>query len=142
MCCSNSIDGYYRLFDPLNLTQSVPLIAGGAFKAYDYRSFYWSGRSTSVLSTDDDAYLSESLQLSPNPASTDLNLTVDLPQPAPVSLRFFTATGRLMSEMPAVQRPAGAFNSTFDVANWPNGVYFCQINIGRTNIARKIIIAR
>ncbi len=140
LCCSNNTEGYFRVFDPLNITATTPLISGGAFKSYDFRSFYWGDRSTSVLSTD-DAW-SQSLQLSPNPAYADFNLSMELPQSAPVSVRIVNITGQLMTQMPTAQRPAGAFQETFDTANWPAGLYFCQIRVGKTLISRKIMVAR
>jgi uncharacterized delta-60 repeat protein len=79
---------------------------------------------------------SESLQISPNPASETVLLTI--PSSSSGMVRIFDATGQLMTEI-----PIEAGQSQLHVSTWPRGLYFVQYSEnGKILGIEKLVLSR
>lgn len=81
----------------------------------------------------------------PVPAAGFLTVEAVVRSGARVSIRLYTASGRLVREGRLERLPAGAHAISVDVARLPSGVYFVQYRDGRNSqerSSRKVVIAR
>lgn len=132
ICCDFGT-GYYKLYNLDN--QATPLITGGDFGAYSRRAF-----GAGTLSATSAPLENVDIQLFPNPASDFLNLEIEVPPGAEISGNIFNALGQLQHRFPAEKAQIGGNHWQLPVADWPNGVYFVQWNIGTQRATRAFVI--
>jgi hypothetical protein len=76
----------------------------------------------------------------PNPATGATEVTVDLNEPADVSLELFNMTGQKVLDIPARTMQAGTQHMSFDVSAFTPGVYFYTVTAGNEKATRKMIV--
>jgi hypothetical protein len=79
------------------------------------------------------------VQCFPNPFSDFTAISVDLPEPAQVTLQIYNLTGGLVDELHNSRLPAGNHHFLYNAGNLPNGLYFCIIKTGAESTAIKLI---
>ncbi|MBW8051303.1 MAG: T9SS type A sorting domain-containing protein [Cytophagales bacterium] len=83
----------------------------------------------------------KSLILSPNPTTGALNITYDINELKPTSIKIYNVIGELITE---ISKPGvllkGEYN--FDLSAQPDGAYFVKIESGDRVVTRKVSIIR
>ncbi len=133
--CCNFGTGYYRLYnldDP-----ATPLIFGGEFTEYSRRAF-----GAGVVSGVSDLAQQLDLQLFPNPASTYLNLSFEVPASTEVSGNVFNALGQLQFQFPIEKALPSGVDWQLQVSDWPAGLYYLQLKIGSEIVSRSFVVDR
>jgi hypothetical protein len=75
----------------------------------------------------------------PNPADNQINVSFTIDLPAKVSLDLLSVNGAILSNLMGESFPAGNHSRNFSVT-LPAGLYFLQLNTGKQNQIRKIVI--
>ncbi len=75
----------------------------------------------------------------PNPVSTKNTIEFDLAKPTMVSIQIYSNLGEKVQEVGNRVFPRGLNQVTWNAANLPAGIYFCQIQIGNDMVTKKII---
>jgi hypothetical protein len=83
----------------------------------------------------------------PNPFNPRTTVSFALPADAPVSLRIFDASGRLVRVLVSETLPAGTHERVWNGADASgravaSGVYFCRLDAGSFSQTRKMILLR
>jgi hypothetical protein len=80
------------------------------------------------------------VDVSPNPASTTLNINYEMPYEGAFSLNIFDCSGKLSFSIPVSNQSEGSHSLKIRVSNMLSGVYFCEFNINGRKIIRQFII--
>jgi flagellar hook assembly protein FlgD len=88
-----------------------------------------------------------SLRPAQNPFRGDLDLRLDLPRPAPLSLELFDAAGRLVRRLDLGLRGAGAHRLFWDGRNEQgrdvgSGVFWARTSVGEETFVQKVVRTR
>jgi hypothetical protein len=75
----------------------------------------------------------------PNPTSTSLNISFNLPQADEVLIHLYDTQGKLISEKKIGKKESGKYQEVIDLTNIPQGTYVCRIQ-GKHNAITKQII--
>jgi hypothetical protein len=75
----------------------------------------------------------------PNPTSTSLNISFNLPQADEISINLYDTQGKLISEKNIGKKESGKYQEVIDLTNVPQGTYVCRI-VGIHNTITKQII--
>ncbi|MHC1777735.1 MAG: right-handed parallel beta-helix repeat-containing protein [Lentimicrobium sp.] len=79
------------------------------------------------------------VQCFPNPFSDFTAFSIDLPEPALVTLQIYNLTGGLVDELHNSRLPAGNHRLMYNAGNLPDGLYFLSIKTGTESTAIKLI---
>ena len=82
--------------------------------------------STIVIDVDEVEFPGET-RLFPNPASSEVNLSLDLKQSANVQIEWRNMLGQTIHVEDIGQLGRGTHSQSFSVEQWPSGVYFMLI---------------
>lgn len=135
MCCDFG-NGYYKLYnlnDPLS-----PIMSGGEFRAYDDRAFS-AGVATAVHQNGPG---SPSLLLYPNPASTSLQASFVLPDPATITCRIVNTLGQVVTSELSELLPSGEHHKALDISQLPEGIYWFHLQVNEALMMRKVVVQR
>ncbi len=78
----------------------------------------------------------------PNPFNPGTKIRYDIAEPNRVHLKVFDVSGRhVVTLVNAYQQP-GEYELEFDGSNLASGIYIYRLSVGRTNIARKMVLMR
>jgi hypothetical protein len=77
----------------------------------------------------------------PNPTSTSLNISFNLPQADDVSINLYDTQGKLISEKKIGKKESGKHQEILDLTGIPQGTYICRIS-GQKNMITKQVIKR
>ena len=94
----------------------------------------WAGRRGPI----DVAPLA--LAATPNPFSTETNVSFSLPRAGAVSLRVYNVAGQLVATLVDGVRPAGVHNVSFRSRNLPAGMYFTRLQLGAEHVVRSVLL--
>jgi hypothetical protein len=75
----------------------------------------------------------------PNPTSTSLNISFNLPQADVISINLFDTQGKLVSEKQIGKKESGKYQEVIDLTNIPQGTYVCRIAGKHNTITKQII---
>jgi hypothetical protein len=85
----------------------------------------------------------------PNPASGWVELRYELPEPAEqrvipkeLNISFFDIVGKKLDEWKSSGLHPGMNNRSWDLSEWPSGIYFVQLKIGNSSSMKKIVICK
>ncbi|HBS88416.1 MAG: hypothetical protein A2W91_14795 [Bacteroidetes bacterium GWF2_38_335] len=78
----------------------------------------------------------------PNPASTQVQISYKLKDNSNVSIEIFDITGKSLMKKNENSRVAGENISTINTSSLSNGVYYCAIVAGDYKVTKKVIIAK
>ncbi|MEY4902947.1 MAG: hypothetical protein RLZZ292_762 [Bacteroidota bacterium] len=101
-----------------------------------YMPNYRLGASaTPCLIADDDTPSEVPLivQLYPNPANQQL--TVQLFDSSPATIRFYNSVGILVYE-----KTSAEISTSIEVGAWASGIYFCKVRQGDKEVVQKVVI--
>lgn len=123
--------------------------AGGM--TYIYRVAYVSGSDRGIL-FETDAIWTAPVPLTlaqnhPNPFNPSTTIEFYLPESGQVTLRVFDVSGRLVRTLVDDAREPGNHSVTWNGldengSQVPSGVYFSQLNAGKTRLSQKMILLR
>jgi hypothetical protein len=107
----------------------------------------WSFTTQVITAVDDQPVTSFSMRMtSGNPASDGASLAFDLPRAAPVQIRLFDVSGRLVSTLANGVFPTGRHWARWDgrttQGQAPSGVYFLRFESPGHAITRRFVLAR
>ena len=81
-----------------------------------------------------------SLETYPNPASTLLNLQLNLPTEEEANLYLLNAQGQVVEVLSSLQRRQGSQSLTIDISKYERGIYFVRLEQGAGQELKKLII--
>lgn len=79
------------------------------------------------------------LQVYPVPALNQVNLSIELPEDATVTIQLFDFTGKMVQEIDHISAQAGHFTETLDIASLPNGSYIAKVQAGEKMLTGRLM---
>ena len=76
----------------------------------------------------------------PNPFNSVTTIKWQLAKSSKVTLKVFDIVGRTVATLVDEQRPQGKYETQFNAAMLPKGIYFCQLKAGEFSQTRKMIL--
>lgn len=135
LCCGYGA-GYYRLYDIKNPV--TPVLSGGEFGSYERRGFKVEGLSVATTAVDTETAV---LELYPNPATDQLQLSFQLSQQVPAMVSIVNAFEQTMAQW-ALPADAGPQQLLLAVDQYPPGLYFAVIRAGNRQWLRRFVVNR
>lgn len=82
------------------------------------------------------------LMVAPNPTDAETRITYRLDEPGRVRVDVFDATGRRVASLDDSDRPAGAYQISWDARNLPSGTYFIHLRRDHTllDVRRSVVL--
>ncbi|RKY51718.1 MAG: hypothetical protein DRP86_00310 [Candidatus Neomarinimicrobiota bacterium] len=82
------------------------------------------------------------VDLYPNPFNAEITINLTLPDSGPLSIQFFSITGKPVGEfyLPAVRK--GTYTRTFNLGHLPSGVYLVKMTQNQHNATRKLVLLK
>lgn len=77
--------------------------------------------------------------LAPNPATTCVNVALQLPAPATVSLDVLDLSGRIVESFSEQKIDAGEYTQRIEVADWLAGTYLVRTRVDGKTTIRKVV---
>ena len=78
----------------------------------------------------------------PNPFNPSTTIRFEIPQKTRVVLKVYDALGRVVETLRDEELPAGKYQEQWYARTLPSGVYFCRIQAGDFQAARKMLLMR
>lgn len=97
---------------------------------------------SAVVTNVADTYDETALVVYPNPATTVLHLSFDVPAPVSGSVVVYNSVGERVAQLFEGVFPSGMYLASWDASNQPLGTYVVQLRAGTTTILRKVCISR
>jgi hypothetical protein len=76
----------------------------------------------------------------PNPFNAVTTINWQLAESSKVTLKVLDIVGRTIATLIDEQRPQGKYETRFDAATLPKGIYFCQLKAGENMQTKKMIL--
>jgi hypothetical protein len=97
---------------------------------------------TSIENSDDLPAQVSLNQNYPNPFNPATTISFELPQSAPVQLRVYDVTGRVVATLINEVRSAGEHQAVFDASALTSGVYVYELRTPESTITRKMMLIK
>ena len=78
----------------------------------------------------------------PNPFNPTTTISYSVPQTSQVQIKLFDVLGNEIETLMSEEKPAGAYELTWNAANLPSGVYFYQLKAGSFVETKKMILLK
>lgn len=78
----------------------------------------------------------------PNPFNPQTGITYSIPQQSSVSLKIFDITGREIVTLVNEVKRAGTYESVWNAANYPSGVYLYRLTAGDFTLEKKMVLLK
>jgi hypothetical protein len=78
----------------------------------------------------------------PNPAGTRTGITFSLAAPGEATVEIYNAIGQNVATLFNSRAEAGERLVVWDVANQPNGIYYCRLTVGHESVTQAILVER
>lgn len=78
----------------------------------------------------------------PNPVHSTTRIPFSVPHQAPVDLRIFDLSGKMVDRLIQEELLSGSYEYDWTPNNLPNGIYVYRLQIGYKSYSRKLILAR
>jgi len=79
------------------------------------------------------------LSVFPNPTSTNLNVSFNLPKADEMSIALYDLQGKVVLEKKLGTKAMGKYQEVLNISALPNGVYVCRISGVHNSITKQII---
>lgn len=79
------------------------------------------------------------LKIFPNPTSTNLNVSFNLPQADDIGITLYDLQGKVVLEKKLGVTAEGKHQQILDISALTNGVYVCRISGGNNSVTKQII---
>ena len=79
------------------------------------------------------------LTVFPNPTSTNLNVSFNLPKEDEMSIAIYDMAGKVVLEKKLGIKAMGKYQEELNISALPNGIYVCRISGGNNSITKQII---
>jgi Secretion system C-terminal sorting domain len=96
--------------------------------------------SSELLLANSDVYLSKAFNFSPNPVSDEINLSFSFEKNSDIQINIINNTGQLMNHQNFKNIQEN--QTTFSVANLPNGIYFMQLISEGKQATKRMVVSR
>jgi len=102
--------------------------------------------TTSLALSENTSGIAESaasnfnFSVSPNPASSNLNVKFNLNQASTVDMNMFDITGKKVANLISDKSINGNINKSFNISTYQKGVYFIELKINDKTSVQKIVI--
>jgi chitodextrinase len=132
ICCEYG-RGYYRL----KRSNNTLIVGGnGQYGSFDEKSFCIGPNSSRQMASNTDPKGERSLEVNPNPASTNAQIVIKEAK-ANSTLRILNTLGQvIMTE--EIGNPEAVID--LNVSNFKNGIYIIQLDDGRKPITKKLMV--
>jgi hypothetical protein len=126
-------DGITEIFAGIPYENNYGYSGGGIVNYY---------RLFATVSVDDEMIGEEGISIFPNPASSNLNIEMQINEPGQVGIKLFDLKGNLLHQEARNIRQTGTHNILVNLDDFPPGVYVMEINQGNSVKRKKIILAK
>ena len=143
---------YYLTSIPLIFTPGLPAASSYAWGGRYYVSDYCDGKTpliymvigdASTRSLAEDATVSSSLNVYPNPATDNATISYSLTKSGNVSIVITDLMGRVVMNMEQGNQTAGvAYTVDVNTANLANGTYFYTLNVNGERQTKKFVVSK
>jgi beta-glucanase (GH16 family) len=106
----------------------------------DYIRVYQTGTTSAVSNPKIEQFSMD--QNYPNPFTSKTTISYSIPSKTFVTLKVFDLTGREVSSIVSEELAAGNYTSEWNGADFPGGIYFCQLQAGSFKENRKLILLK
>jgi len=120
--------------------QTATGVASNAQTTGHFGFFNTPGVASSVNTQSAGAI--SSLKLSPNPASNEVSININLANAANIDLMLYDASGHLVSTVFSGRKEAGITVQKFDVSTLPSGAYFVAARIPGALVQSKLEVVK
>ena len=79
------------------------------------------------------------LSVFPNPASTNMNVSFNLPKADEMSITLYDLQGKVVLEKKLGTKAMGEYQEVLNISALPNGIYVCRISGVHNSITKQII---
>lgn len=80
------------------------------------------------------------MQLSPNPANSEVRLAINLQNQGQGAVRLLDVQGRVVKAIDLGYLAAGLHQQTLDVATMPDGIYLVELMVGGQRTVQKLVV--
>ncbi len=137
---------YYNKFWEIAKNFTIDLFRKASYKltCVIYTAWINAGGSSTGISENRENFLPgfNLLQNYPNPFNPTTKIKYSIPKSSNVVIKVFDINGKEIETIVNEEKPAGAFEITWNAVNLPSGVYFCQIKAGSFLQTRKMILLK
>ncbi|MGZ3863473.1 MAG: T9SS type A sorting domain-containing protein [Bacteroidia bacterium] len=99
--------------------------------------------TTVAVGVEEENAVISSCRLFPNPASNNINVSVNLSESQKVEIKLFNTLGAQVNSTVSAEGIVGANDFKIDVSALPEGVYFAQIHLdGNLNTTRRFVVSK
>lgn len=78
----------------------------------------------------------------PNPFNPSTTISFTVASHSFVSMKIFDSLGRQISNPFSGNIPAGTYKHVWDASDFPNGIYFCRLQVGSLTETKKLILMK
>lgn len=139
----NGLPPFAVLWSTGETTDTIFNLAPGTYSVtiYDANGCEDSGTFVLLVNATSEPNNLAGLQISPNPVSDKLTISISLKQASGIGIALFDGMGRQVSTLqPYGQMGAGETNVQASMAALPPGVYFVVVNMEGEMVARKVVL--
>ncbi len=105
-------------------------------------SLPWTFKTRSSVSVKEIDNLLHSVYILPNPASYDATIYFNLLQTASINLKIYNTLGNVINSFTTEHFDIGNQSIKLDIANLPNGFYYCVISINGSTLTYPFVIQK
>jgi len=95
-----------------------------------------------VMSVGEPAVLNHPVTVYPNPFRENLLISINLERSADVKMQVYNTSGSLIASYEYGNMQAGSYLQTWNASAFPEGIYYCRVQIGIQTVTKKIIKMR
>ena len=128
---------YYADFDPFNRILTLPPGVGGQFEV-TYNTLV-TNISSDAIATVDNFRLDQNY---PNPFNPITTIRYSVPELNFTTLKVFDLLGREISTLVREDKSPGNYEVRFDASRLPSGIYFYNLQVGKFNQTKKMILLK
>ena len=128
---------FYADFDPVSPTLTLAPGVGGQFEI-TYNTLV-TNITSDPIATIDDFHLDQNY---PNPFNPVTTIRYNIPELSFTTLKVFDLLGREISTLISEDKSSGAYEVKFDASSLPSGIYFYNLQAGKFNETKKMILLK
>lgn len=103
---------------------------------------FWTTNTVNSSVAATNAGAINSLSLSPNPASNEVSINVNLSTTGNMDLLLYDASGHLIQTISSGKREAGSFTQRFDARSLSSGAYFVAARVPGALVQSKLNVVK
>lgn len=93
-------------------------------------------------SSDEPAENEMIVSIFPNPASTSVQISVEIEKPSQLYIELLDRDGNMLKEINTKSASEGIYSGQFELNELPGGVYLIKVNTGNQSFVRQLIVKK